>query len=514
MKNVVIYSRVSTDEQKEFGFSLQDQERRLVAECERKGYKVLKHYQEHYSAKDFNRPQFKQFLNDVHTKQIRPSLLLCVRYDRFSRNTYESMRVEAELRKLGIEVETIENHVPLDTPESLLPNLIQKILPEIDNLRRAENTKRGMRQAARQGKFSGKAPKGYKNDPINRGMLLVDPVVAPKITAAFEMYAAGIYSVEQVRTKLKKQDVTLSKQGVIDLLRNTAYIAKNKLKAWKNEPEEIVNALHEPLIEEDVFFLCQDILNGKKKKLTRLNIRQENFPLRGFLTCKKCGRNITGSNSKSRNGERHGYYHCQQQCGERFRADTANTAFKELLRTFEISREAQELYIKILSDVFKTTEVERTKEKEHLEKQIADLDRRIQTTTDKYIDGILDTQTFQETKHRYEAKKNELINVHVQIPNDSKAFNEYLQFSFVFSGSLTQFYEHADFEGKQRIVGSIFKEKLVYEEKNYRTAGVNEALLLMCNINNELEQKQNKNADKNVGVSTWAPKAGLEPATL
>jgi hypothetical protein len=37
------------------------------------------------------------------------------------------------------------------------------------------------------------------------------------------------------------------------------------------------------------------------------------FPLRGFVRCEACGRPLTGSWSKGRNG-RYAYYHCQRRC--------------------------------------------------------------------------------------------------------------------------------------------------------------------------------------------------------
>ena len=58
----VIYTRVSTDEQRRQGFSLQEQERSLRSFAERMGMEIIGHYQDDYSAKDFNRPQFKKFL--------------------------------------------------------------------------------------------------------------------------------------------------------------------------------------------------------------------------------------------------------------------------------------------------------------------------------------------------------------------------------------------------------------------------------------------------------------------
>ncbi len=43
-------------------------------------------------------------------------------------------------------------------------------------------------------------------------------------------------------------------------------------------------------------------------------------------------------------------------------------------------------------------------------------------------------------------------------------------------------FEKVDFVGKQEIVGSIFPDKLVFEEKKYRTGRITEALELISKI--------------------------------
>jgi len=61
MQTAVIYTRVSTDDQRDNGFSLQDQEKRLKDYCKQKNYQIVGHYQEDYSAKTFKRPAFNKF---------------------------------------------------------------------------------------------------------------------------------------------------------------------------------------------------------------------------------------------------------------------------------------------------------------------------------------------------------------------------------------------------------------------------------------------------------------------
>ncbi|MBR1574850.1 MAG: recombinase family protein [Bacteroidales bacterium] len=59
--NVILYTRVSTDEQAD-GCSIEMQERYLNAYCSNHGYNVVETYYEDYSAKhyDMRRPEIKK----------------------------------------------------------------------------------------------------------------------------------------------------------------------------------------------------------------------------------------------------------------------------------------------------------------------------------------------------------------------------------------------------------------------------------------------------------------------
>ena len=51
MKNVILYVRVSTDEQAGRGYSLRDQEQKLLTYCENNNLNVLHIFREDFSAK-------------------------------------------------------------------------------------------------------------------------------------------------------------------------------------------------------------------------------------------------------------------------------------------------------------------------------------------------------------------------------------------------------------------------------------------------------------------------------
>lgn len=61
------------------------------------------------------------------------------------------------------------------------------------------------------------------------------------------------------------------------------------------------------------------------------------------------------------------------------------------------------------------------------------------------------------------------------------------------------------------MISSIFPEKVTFVKGVYRTTRINEVFSLLCSVDKDFKEKQ---PDKNAELSTVAPKAGLEPATL
>ena len=70
----------------------------------------------------------------------------------------------------------------------------------------------------------------------------------------------------------------------------------------------------EPLIDEATFYRAQAVLDGRVVVAAPRQRNHPDFPLRGFVRCETCGRPLTGSWSKGRNG-RYAYYHCQRRAG-------------------------------------------------------------------------------------------------------------------------------------------------------------------------------------------------------
>ena len=79
---------------------------------------------------------------------------------------------------------------------------------------------------------------------------------------------------------------------------------------------------------------------------------------------------------------------------------------------------------------------------------------------------------------------------------------------------MKEYYTNADLDIKQKIVGSIFPEKIIFYENKYRTTQTNELLLLLTLNINELGEIKNGQTNSKIDLPIKAPSLGLEPRTL
>ena len=88
-----LYIRVSTEDQAREGFSLPEQEKRLRAMCEFKGYEVHKVYEDAgISAKTGNkRPAFDELLQDIKDKKCNTIVVL--KLDRLTRSVADREKI-------------------------------------------------------------------------------------------------------------------------------------------------------------------------------------------------------------------------------------------------------------------------------------------------------------------------------------------------------------------------------------------------------------------------------------
>src|SRR3989338_8646299 len=105
MKRAIIYTRVSTDEQANSGYSLGAQYDQLGRYCEQNNIEVVQHFVDDHSAKSFNRPQFNQLLQLAKAKYKNIDYFVFVFLDSFSRKHPAAYEMLERFKKYNIEVQ-------------------------------------------------------------------------------------------------------------------------------------------------------------------------------------------------------------------------------------------------------------------------------------------------------------------------------------------------------------------------------------------------------------------------
>ena len=514
MRKAIIYVRVSTDEQAEKGYSLQHQEERLRQYCKFQNIEVVGFYKEDHSAKTFERPAFKELLVFLKKNRGLADLFLFLKWDRFSRNAGDAYGMINQLNKLGAEPQAIEQPLDLDIPENKIMLAFYLAAPEVENDRRSLNTISGMRRAMKEGRYITVAPKGYCNTRDENNKPLIAPGKdAALVKWAFEELAKGIHPVVDIWRMVKQKGLNIGRSNIWYMFRNPIYCGKLFIPAYKTEEAVTVAGLHKPIISVTLFNEAQDALEGRKRKIqSHLTIKPE-LPLRGFLECRKCGGNLTGSASKG-NGGYYFYYHCDYKCGERFNALEANKLFEKELEKITANKESISLFSEVMKDYFKQTGKQKMNRTKEISEQIEKNRQRIQNAQQLMLDGELAASDYKEIRNRYEPEIEKLVTKQLQLKQQDSNITEHVTNAVKLLENLPQYYSRAALPIKQKIIGSMYPEKLIFENKSYRTKKLHEGIMLMCSMGKGSKGNKIGQASKFGSLSEEVIRIGFEPMTL
>lgn len=136
-----IYARVSTEEQKKHGVSLDAQVARCLLYAQTIGITVIHSGVEGESAKDTDRPELQVILSMVAKKKIQH--LLVVKLDRLSRETEDAIRLGKMLSKKGVTLHLVAEGGPVDLSDASQEMLftMRAAMGQFERKRIAMNTK-------------------------------------------------------------------------------------------------------------------------------------------------------------------------------------------------------------------------------------------------------------------------------------------------------------------------------------------------------------------------------------
>lgn len=407
-----VYIRVSTEDQAREGFSLGEQEEKLLQLCKFKELEVYKVYKDAgISAKDMeHRPQFQEMLKDM--KEGKLNYIVAYKLDRITRSVRDLEELISVLEQYNCFLLCDRDDVNTSTANGRFFVRMLTVLSQLEIEIVSERTKFGLNGAIKSGHIPGQRPFGYKSAEDKR--MVIDNATRPYVEKIFDMYLEG-KSFQQIANYFKENSIYPKKnwkdttiQKIID---NKIYMGdyeqyKRIGKQENLEPIVYMNVV-EPIISRAKWEECQ----RQKERNQRTYTRDRVYTFFQRLKCPNCSRimKCKGSGGTKR---KYMYYTCEH-CHINFNEEHVEHLLRDFIYDLlEYDMAVKKFFLPVLED--KTNNIDTIS----IDKEIRDLEKQRNRIKDLYIKGIVEIDDFKEDYKliedklaNLESKKLELVNL-------------------------------------------------------------------------------------------------------
>ena len=152
--NVVIYARYSSLKQNETSIEAQLEE--CYRYCKQNNYKVVGEYiDKALSAKTDDRPDFQRMILDSNKNLFNG--IVVYQLDRFSRSREDSAHYKHKLKKNGVKVISVREHISEDASGIIIESVLEG-MAEYYSAELSQKVKRNLKLNAEKGLFNGGYP--------------------------------------------------------------------------------------------------------------------------------------------------------------------------------------------------------------------------------------------------------------------------------------------------------------------------------------------------------------------
>lgn len=301
---IALYSRVSTAEQAKEGYSIGEQEERLAAYCDSRGWRDYKHFTDAgFSGGNMNRPALQSIIKLIHQGKVKR--IIVYKLDRLSRSQKDMLELLEDLFiPNGIDFISLSESIDTSSAFGKAAIGLLSCFSQLEKDTIQQRSALGREARAKEGKWhgGGTVPIGY--DYAN-GMLTVNDFEAMQIREAHRMYQDGFSLSEIVETFVRRGYThkygEWSKVCLRRVLLNDVYLGIVKFNG------EAYRGVHEAIIDEDTFNATQSRYQ-KQYKSHRKASGDSLFT--GKIFCARCGARYARKTCEAPSGKRTSYYLC------------------------------------------------------------------------------------------------------------------------------------------------------------------------------------------------------------
>ncbi len=357
-----VYIRVSTEDQAREGFSLGEQEEKLLQLCKFKELEVYKVYKDAgISAKDMeHRPQFQEMLKDM--KEGKLNYIVAYKLDRITRSVRDLEELISALEQYNCFLLCDRDDVNTSTANGRFFVRMLTVLSQLEIEIVSERTKFGLNGAIKSGHIPGQRPFGYKSAEDKR--MVIDNSTRPYVEKIFDMYLEG-KSFQQIANYFKENSIYPKKnwkdttiQKIID---NKIYMGDYEQYKRIGKQENL-----EPIISRAKWEKCQ----RQKERNQRTYTRDRVYTFFQRLKCPSCNK-IMKCKGSGGNKRKYMYYTCEH-CHINFNEDHVEHLLRDFIYDLlEYDMAVKKFFLPVLED--KTNNIDTTS----IDKEIKQLFERM-----------------------------------------------------------------------------------------------------------------------------------------
>ena len=339
--NAIIYARYSSHNQRDVSIEQQIEAcRKHAAEL---GLTITDTYEDRaISGRTDNRPAFQRMMRDAEDGKFQ--YVLAWKSNRMGRNMMQAMVNESRLMDCGVKVFYAEE----DFDDSAAGRFALRSMMNVnqfysDNL--AEDVRRGLMDNASKCMANGRQPLGYKRG--EDGKVVVDEPAAAIVREIYTRIASGEMFMDIARDLNRRGIKTQSgsewnKSSFKVLCRNERY------RGIYIYGDTRIEGGIPPIVDDVLWYKVQEVLKVKKSKNRHHCPSDEDYLLTGKLRCGKCGGYMIGMSGRSKTGDVHHYYACQNRrvghtCDKKnIRRDVIEPAVAQAIKQYCLTDDAIE----------------------------------------------------------------------------------------------------------------------------------------------------------------------------
>ena len=226
-----IYARVSTEDQAREGFSMGEQEERLIEYCKFKRYEVYKVYKDAgISAKNDKRPAYQEMMQDMIDGKI--NVIVAFKLDRLTRSVYDVEKLMGQVNEYECEIDCMADESNTVTSNGRMVMRIITSVSQNEIEKCSERTKFGMVGAIEAGHIPIGKCLGFKRD---NKKLVPDPLtidIKNDLNDNYKTIRNLTNDSEDLKVKLEEKEILLIlAKNTINSLNKKVIVLESKVES-------------------------------------------------------------------------------------------------------------------------------------------------------------------------------------------------------------------------------------------------------------------------------------------